>query len=86
MITETETFDDLTITAYDTDQIYIEMQRPIALSVLRERLATISGFDPDKRGGGTTGHDARLVHDSPQIAGDNRHRLQDQLAHGYPTH
>ena len=77
MITETETFDELTITAYDTDQIYIEMQRPIALSVLRERLATISGFDPDKRGGGTTGHDARLVHDSPQIAGDSGNRLQD---------
>ena len=77
MTTETETFDGLTITAYDTDQIYIEMQRPIALSVLRERLATISGFDPDKRGGGTTGHDARLVHDSPQIAGDSGNRLQD---------
>ena len=77
MITETETFDDLAITAYDTDEIYIEMQRPIALSVLRERLATISGFDTDQRGGGTTGNDARIVHDAPQIAGDNRHRLQD---------
>ena len=77
MITETETFDDLTITAYDTDQIYIEMQRPIALSVLRERLATISGFDSDQRGGGTTGNDARLVHDAPQNAGDSGNRLQD---------
>ena len=77
MTTETETFDGLTITAYDTDQIYIEMQRPIALSVLRERLATISGFDSDQRSGGTSGHDARLVHDSPQIAGDSGNRLQD---------
>jgi len=77
MITETETFYDLTITAYDTDEIYIEMQRPIALSVLRERLATISGFDTDQRGGGTTGNDARIIHDSPQIAGDSGNRLQD---------
>ena len=77
MTTETETFDGLTITAYDTDQIYIEMQRPIALSVLRERLATISGLDPDQRGGGTSGNDARLIHDAPQIAGDSGNRLQD---------
>jgi len=77
MTTETETFDELTITAYDTDQIYIEMQRPIALSVLRERLATISGFDTHQRGSGTTGHDARLVHDAPQNAGDSGNRLQD---------
>jgi len=75
MITETETFDDLTITAYDTDQIYIEMQRPIALSVLRERLATISGFNPDQRGGGTTGNDARIVHDAPKVAGDSGNRI-----------
>ena len=77
MITETETFDDLTITAYDNNQIYIEMQRPIALSVLRERLATISGFDTYQRGGGTSGHDERLVHDATQIAGDSGNRLQD---------
>ena len=77
MITSSETFDGLTITAYDTDKIYIKMQRPIALSALRERLATISGFDTHQRGGGTSGHDARLVHDATQIAGDNRHRLQD---------
>ena len=77
MTTETETFDELTITAYDTDKIYIEMQRPIALSALRERLATLSGFDTHQRSGGTSGNDARIVHDAPQIAGDNRHRLQD---------
>ena len=77
MITETETFDDLTITAYDTDKIYIEMQRPIALSILRERLATLSGFDTHQRGGGTSGNDARIVHDSPKIAGDSGNRLQD---------
>jgi len=77
MITETENFDDLTITAYDTDEIYIEMQRPIALSVLRERLATISGLDTDQRGGGTTRNDARIIHDAPQIAGDSGNRLQD---------
>jgi len=77
MTTETETFDELTITAYDTDKIYIEMQRPIALSILRERLATLSGFDTDKRGGGTSGNDARIVHDSPQIVRDRGNRLQD---------
>lgn len=76
MITETETFNELTITAYDKDKIYIEMQRPIALSILRERLATISGLDPDKRSGGTTGNDARIVHDAPQIAGDSGNWLQ----------
>ena len=75
MITETENFDDLTITAYDTDEIYIEMQRPIALSVLRERLATISGLDTDQRGGGTTRNDARIIHDAPQIAGDSGNRI-----------
>ena len=75
MITETEIFDDLTITAYDTDEIYIEMQRPIALSVLRERLATISGLDTDQRGGGTTRNDARIIHDAPQVAGDSGNRI-----------
>jgi hypothetical protein len=45
MATETETFDDLTITAYDTDKIYIEMQRPVSITVLRERLAEIRGDD-----------------------------------------
>ena len=77
MITETETFDDLTITTYDNDKIYIECAKPIATEVLRERLATISGFDTDQRGGGTVGNDARIVHDSPQIAGDRGNRLQD---------
>ena len=75
MITETETFYDLTITAYDTDEIYIEMQRPIALSVLRERLATISGFDTHQRGGGTTRNDARIIHDAPKVAGDSGNRI-----------
>ena len=77
MITETETFDGLTITTYANHEIYIECAKPITTEVLRERLATISGFNPDQRGGGTTGHDARLVHDSPQIAGDSGNRLQD---------
>ena len=77
MITETETFNELTITTYDKDKIYIEMQRPIALSILRERLATISGFDTHQRGGGTVGNDARIVHDAPQIARDSGNRLQD---------
>lgn len=75
MITETETFYDLTITAYDTDEIYIEMQRPIALSVLRERLATISGFDTHQRGCGTTRNDARIIHDAPKVAGDSGNRI-----------
>ena len=61
MITCSETFDDLTITTYDNDKIYIECAKPITTEVLRERLATLSGFDPDKRGGGTTGNDARLM-------------------------
>ena len=69
MITETETFDDLTITAYDTDKIYIEMQRPITTEILLSRLAAISGLDTHQRGGGTTGHDARLVHDAPEASG-----------------
>ena len=77
MITSSETFDDLTITTYDNDKIYIECAKPITTEVLRERLATISGFDTHQRGGGTSGNDARIVHDSPQIAGDSGNRLQD---------
>ena len=77
MITSSETFDGLTITTYANHEIYIECAKPITTEVLRERLATISGFDTHQRGSGTTGHDARIVHDSPKIAGDNRHTLQD---------
>ena len=69
MTTETETFDELTITAYDTDKIYIEMQRPITTEILLSRLAAISGVDQDKRSTGTTGHDPRLVHDAPEASG-----------------
>ena len=77
MITETETFDGLTITTYANHKIYIECAKPITTKVLRERLATVSGFDTHQRGGGTSGNDARIVHDSPQIAGDSGNRLQD---------
>ena len=77
MITSSETFDGLTITTYANHEIYIECAKPITTEVLRERLATISGFDTDQRSGGTSGHDARIVHDAPQIAGDSGNRLQD---------
>tara|TARA_R110000824_G_scaffold4400_1_gene21271 strand:- start:90 stop:323 length:234 start_codon:yes stop_codon:yes gene_type:complete len=69
MITETETFDELTITTYDTDKIYVEMQRPITTEILLSRLAAISGVDKDKRSTGTVGHDPRLVHDAPEASG-----------------
>jgi hypothetical protein len=77
MITSSETFDGLTITTYENHEIYIECAKPITTEVLRERLATISGFDTHQRGGGTVGNDARIVHDAPQIAGDRGNRLQD---------
>ena len=75
MITETETFDDLTITTYDNDKIYIECAKPITTKVLRERLATISGFDTHQRGCGTTRNDARIIHDAPKVAGDSGNRI-----------
>ena len=77
MITSSETFDELTITTYDNDKIYIECAKPITTKVLRERLATISGLDTDQRGGGTTRNDARIIHDAPKVAGDRGNRLQD---------
>ena len=75
MITSSETFDDLTITTYDNDKIYIECAKPITTKVLRERLATISGLDTDQRGGGTTRNDARIIHDAPKVAGDSGNRI-----------
>mgnify|MGYP005991829429 CR=1 FL=1 len=68
MITSSETFDDLTITTYDNDKIYIECAKPITTKVLRERLATLSGSHSDQRSSGTVGHDARSVHDVTQVA------------------
>ena len=70
MTTGTETFDDLTITTYDDNKIYIEMQRPIALSVLRERLAEVG--EPDLHGGSgeETGHEEEWFQVTQGIAGN----------------
>ena len=75
MITETETFDGLTITAYDTDEIYIETQRPIALSILHERLAKLGGTHSDKRSNGAAGNEEGRIHDVAPDARDSGGRL-----------
>jgi hypothetical protein len=81
MTTETETFDELTITTYANHKIYIEMQRPIALSILRERLAELGGTHTDKRSGRADGDDSRIVHDATKVVRDSGSGLPDQLAH-----
>ena len=75
MITETETFNELTITTYDKDKIYIEMQRPIALSILRERLTKLGGNHSDQRSNGATGHEAGRIHDTAKSSRDRGDRL-----------
>ena len=86
MITETETFDGLTITAYDTDEIYIETQRPIALSILHERLAKLGGTHSDKRSNGAAGNEEGRFYDTTKDARDSNSGLQDQLAHRHQAH
>jgi hypothetical protein len=86
MITETETFDDLTITAYDTNKIYIEMQRPIALSTLHERLAELGGTHSDQRGNGATRDEEGRFYDTTKDARDSNSGLQDQLAYCHQAH
>ena len=67
---ETVIIDQLTLSIYDDETIRIETGgvAEIKLSDLTAELATLGGLDPDQRGSGTVGHDARSVHDVAQVA------------------
>ena len=66
----TETFDGLTITAYDDNQIYIEMQHPVSITVLRERLAEIGESDLHGGSGEKTGHEKEWLQVTQGSAGN----------------
>ena len=67
---ETVIIDNLSISIYDDETIRIETGgvAEIKLSDLNAELATLSGSHSDQRGSGTSGHDARSVHDLAQVA------------------